>query len=154
LFWTALVVALLAVALLAPVAGAAGAGVPSGMTGGGHDDDGHHPGGDHPGGEWCGGGIWEGDGHWGGSGRWGTGSGMSWLSDNPDALAAWTQLRTRQHEALRAWYDAHKADLTSPEAQQALHDLWTAFWSDHKALYEQHGDGAAWTCPSHEMWGG
>ena len=55
---------------------------------------------------------------------------------------------------MQAWYDTYKADLTTPAAQQALHDLWTKNWNDMKAFYEQYGNGAAWTCPAAGMWGG
>ncbi|MFA4965425.1 MAG: hypothetical protein WC709_07305 [Thermoleophilia bacterium] len=106
-----------------------------------------------PGG-WCGGGIWDGSGTWGGTGMWGPGSGMSWLSSHPGALEAWTQLRADHQQALQAWYDTYKADLTTPEAQQALHDVWATFWDDMKAFYEQYGNGATWTSPAENMWGG
>ena len=85
---------------------------------------------------------------------WGTGSGAAWLTNNPDALAAWTQLRVDHQQAMQTWHETYKADLKSPAAQQALHDLWTAHWNDMKAFYEQYGAGAAWTCPSDGMWGG
>ena len=104
---------------------------------------------------WCGGGIWNGTGStWGGTGMWGIGSGMSWLTSNPVALQAWPQLRANHVKALQTWYDTYKADLTSNPAQQALHALWTTFWTDMKAFYQQYGNGAAWTCPSDGMWGG
>ena len=105
---TALAVAVVAVALLAPIASA---GTPAtdaaanGMMGGGM-------------------------GAWGGTGMWGMGSGMQWLTNDPAALEAWLQLRTAHHQAMQTWYDMYKADLTTPEAQQALHDLWTANWND------------------------
>jgi len=108
---------------------------------------------DVPGG-WCGGGMWDGSGTWGGTGMWGTAFGMSWLTSNPDALEAWTQLRADHQQALQTWYDTYKADLTTPEAQQALHDLWTTFWNDMKSFYETYGDGATWTSPDEGMWGG
>ena len=98
--------------------------------------------------------MWNGDGHWGGTGMWGTASGAAWLTSNPDALAAWTQLRVDHQQAMQTWHETYKADLKSPAAQQALHDLWTAHWNDMKAFYEQYGNGAAWTCPSDGMWGG
>jgi hypothetical protein len=153
---TALAVVVLAAAVLVPVAGAGGMmGTPSpspssimmatpapspapGTTGAG----------------WCAGGVWNGTGAWGGTGMWGTGSDMSWLTNNPDALAAWLQLKADHLAAMQTWYDTDKAGLTSPEAQQALHDLWTKTWNDMKALYLQYGDGAAWTAPSAGMWGG
>ena len=153
---TALAVGVLAAALLVPVASASGMmGTSSlspsstmmptpppsptpGTTGGG----------------WCGGGVWNGTGSWGGTGMWGTGSGLAWLTSNPDALKAWTKLRADHQQAMRTWYDTYKADLTTPEAQQALHDLWTTNWNDMKAFYEQYGNGATWTCPSDGMWGG
>ena len=140
---TALAVVVLAALLLVPIAGAS----QSGMMGDG-DHDGDHSG------DWCGGGMWNGDGHWGGTGMWGTGSGAAWLTSNPDALAAWTQIRADQQQAMQTWQETYKADLRSPAAQQALHDLWTTFWNDMKAFYEQYGGGAAWTCPSNGMWGG
>src|SRR5450756_726777 len=77
-----------------------------------------------------------------------------WLTSNPDALKAWTQLRADHQQAMRTWYDTHKADLITPEAQQAMHDLWTKNWNDMKAFYEQYGGGATWTSPSDGMWGG
>ena len=110
--------------------------------------------GDTWGDSWCGGGMWGGTGTWGGTGMWGTGSGTNWLTSDPDALAVWTQLRADHQQALQAWYDTYKADLTTLEAQQALHDLWTTFWNDMKAFYEQYGNGATWTCPSDGMWSG
>jgi hypothetical protein len=106
------------------------------------------------GGSWCGGGMWGGSGSWGGTGMWGTGMGTGWLTGNPGALQAWLQLRSDHLAAMRSWYDTYKADLTSPAAQQALHDLWTTFWNDMKAFYEQYGNGATWTCPGAGMWGG
>jgi hypothetical protein len=105
-------------------------------------------------GSWCGGGMWGGSGTWGGTGMWGTGSGMAWLTGNPGALAAWTQLRADHVAAMQTWYDTYKADMTTPEAQQALHDLWTKNWNDMKAFYGQYAGGAAWTCPVQGMWGG
>src|SRR5665647_565539 len=140
---TALAVVVLATALLVPIAGASGVtSGPATMMGDGTGDG------------WCGGGIWNGDGHWGGTGMWGTGSGAQWLADNPAALEAWLQLKADHQAALQIWRDTYKADLRSPEAQQALHDLWTTFWNDMKAFYEQYGGGATWTCPSDGMWGG
>ena len=103
---------------------------------------------------WCGGGMWGGSGSWGGTGMWGTGTGASWLTNNPDALQVWLQLKADHVAAMQTWYGTYKADLTTPEAQQALHDLWTTFWNDMKAFYEQYGNGAAWTCPSDGMWSG
>lgn len=97
--------------------------------------------------------MWNGSGAWGGIGMWGTGFGMDWLAVNPEAAQAWLQLRTAHHVALQAWYDTYRSDLTTPEAQQALHDLWTTFWNDMKSFYEQYGDGAAWVCPVDDMWG-
>ncbi len=137
-----LVLALLA-AVLAPVASAAGTQGPSTMMGG-----------DTWGGGWCGGGMWDGSGTWGGTGMWGTGFGGKWLTSNPDALQAWLSLRTAHQQALQTWYDTYKGDLTSAAAQQALHDLWTTFWTDMKAFYETYAGGATWTCPDEGMWGG
>ncbi len=99
---TALSVGVLATALLVPIAGAS---TPSGMMGGpspspssttlpAQADD-----------SWCGGGMWNGTGHWGGSGMWGTGSGASWLANNPDALQAWLQLKADHVAAMQAWRD-------------------------------------------------
>ena len=150
---TALAVAVLATALLVPVAGA---GAPGGMMGSSTTSS-------SPssaalpvdaGASWCGGGMWNGTGHWSGSGMWGTGSGASWLANNPDALQVWLQLRADHVAAMQAWRDAYKAGLTTPEAQQALHDLWIKNWEDMKAFYERYATGAAWTCPSESMWGG
>ena len=98
--------------------------------------------------------MWGGSGAWGGTGMWGTGTGASWLTNNPDALAAWTQLRADHVAAMQTWYQTYKADLTTPAAQQALHDLWTNNWNDMKAFYQQYGSGAGWTCPAFGMWGG
>jgi hypothetical protein len=143
---TALAVVVLAAALLVPIAGASGMmGTPSPSP---SPSSTAVPGG------WCGGGMWNGTGSWGGTGMWGTGSGMAWLTSNPDVLKAWTQLRADHQQAMRTWYDTHKADLTTPEAQQAMHDLWTKNWNDMKAFYEQYGGGATWTSPSDGMWGG
>jgi hypothetical protein len=141
---TALAVAIVALALLAPIAAAGGpstGAATNGMMGGGA-------------GSWCGGGIWSGSGQWGGTGMWGSGFDMRWLTDDPAALQAWLQLRTEHQQAMRVWYDTYKADLTTPAAQQALHDLWTTFWNDMKSFYEQYADGAVWTSPSSDMWGG
>jgi len=144
--FTALAVFVLGAALLVPIAGASGAGTssePSGMTGdaAGHDS-------------WCGGGEWTGSGSWGGTGLWGTGSGAGWLADNPAAREAWLLLKADHLGVMQTWRDTYKADLRSPEAQQALHELWTKSWDDMKAFYEQYGGGAAWTCPSDGMWAG
>ena len=98
--------------------------------------------------------MWGGTGAWGGTGMWGTGTGTGWLTQNPAALQAWLQLRADHAKAMQTWYATYKADLTSPAAQQALHDLWTTFWNDMKAFYQQYGNGAVWTCPSFGMWGG
>jgi len=98
--------------------------------------------------------MWGGSGSWGGTGMWGTGSGMGWVTSNPDALLAWLQLKADHLTAMQTWYDTYKADLTIPKAQQALHDLWTKNWNDMKAFYEQYGNGATWTCPASGMWGG
>jgi len=143
---TALAVVVLATTLLVPIAGANGASTsaqPDGMMGDGSGHDG-----------WCGGGIWSGSGSWGGTGMWGTGSGAQWLADNPAALEAWLRLKADHLAAMQTWRETYRADLRSPEAQQALHDLWTTFWNDMKAFYEQYGNDAAWTCPSDGMWGG
>jgi hypothetical protein len=141
---TALVIVV--TALAAPVASAAGPGAvgASGMMGGGTVTSGG----------WCGGGIWSGSGSWGGTGMWGAGSGATWLTGHPEALQAWLRLRADHITTMQAWYDTYKADPTSAEAQQALNDIWTAFWNDMKAFYEQYGNGAAWTCPSAGMWSG
>jgi hypothetical protein len=149
-FLGVLAVAVLSAVLLVPIAGASGWGTntnagslmssgSSGMMGGGG---------------WCGGGIWNGSGSWGGTGMWGTGFGMRWLTSNPDALQAWLQLRADHLAALQTWYDTYKADLKSAAAQQALHDLWTTYWNDLKAFYEQYAGDATWTCPADGMWGG
>ena len=150
---TALAVAGLATALLVPIAGASTPGgmmgsptpspSPSSTTPPGHADD-----------SWCGGGMWNGNGAWGGTGMWGTGTGASWLTNNPDALAAWLQIKADHVAAMQTWRDTYKADLTTPEAQQALHDLWTKTWNDMKAFYEQYASSATWTAPSDGMWGG
>ena len=160
---TTLAVALLAVAVLAPVAGAGGS-APGGMTGSpsprptmmGTPTPTPSPGptGDTWGDSWCGGGTWGGSGSWGGTGMWGTGTGASWLTNDPEAMQAWLQLKADHVAAMQTWYDTYKADLTTPEAQQALHDLWTKNWNDMKAFYEKYGNGAAWTCPASGMWGG
>jgi hypothetical protein len=170
---SALAVALLAVAVLVPIAGASGS-TPGGMMGSpspwptmmgtptpsasptmmGTPTPSPSPTGNTWGDSWCGGGMWGGSGSWGGTGMWGTGSGASWLTNNPDALAAWLQLKTDHVAAMQTWYDTYKADLTTPAAQQALHDLWTDNWNDMKAFYEKYGNGAAWTCPTAGMWGG
>ena len=130
-------------AIAAPASPAATAPTPQGMMGGGTG-----------GGGWCGGGIWNGSGQWGGTGMWGTGFGAGWLAKNPVAFQAWLQLRADHVKAMQTWQDAHKADLTTPQAQQALHGLWTTFWNDMKSFYKQYGGGATWTCPSDGMWGG
>ena len=106
-----------------------------------------------PGAGWCAGGTWSGTGAWGGTGMWGTGSGMAWLTGDPDALAVWTQLRVDHQRAMKAWYDTYRSDLAGPEAQRVLHDLWTKTWNDMKAFYETYADGATWTAPSAGMWG-
>ncbi len=103
---------------------------------------------------WCGGGTWNGSGAWGGTGMWGTGTSALWLTDNPDALAAWTQLRADHVAAMQAWQDTYKADLTTPAAQQALHDLWTGNWNDMKDFYQQYAGAAAWTSPAAGLWNG
>ena len=158
-----LAVALLAVTVLVPIAGASG-GRPGGMMGSPSPwptmmgtptpTPSPSPTGNTWGDSWCGGGLWGGSGSWGGTGMWGTGSGMSWLTSNPDALTAWLQIKADHIAAMQAWYETYKADLTTPGAQQALHDLWTKTWSDMKAFYEQYAKGATWTCPSDGMWGG
>jgi hypothetical protein len=103
---------------------------------------------------WCAGGMWGGAGSWGGTGMWGTGYGMTWLASDPDALAAWTQLRAGHQQAMRAWLSTYRTGLQAPAAQQALHDLWTGYWDNMKAFYEQYADGAAWTSPTSGMWSG
>ena len=141
---------LLAGAVLAPVASAvAGAD----MMGPQHAST---SAGDTWGDSWCGGGMWGGSGSWGGTGMWGTGSGMAWLTNNPDALAAWLQLRTDHH--------AGAADLVR-HLQGRPHErrgpagparpLDRRFWNDMKAFYETvRRNGATWTCPDDGMWGG
>jgi hypothetical protein len=132
----AFAVALVAAALLAPIAGAGGSTMgtaANGMMGGATSSS---------------------MGAWAGTGMWGMGSGMAWLTDNPAAPQAWLQLRTEHQQAMKAWYDAYKADLTSTEAQQALHDLWTAHWNDMRDFYEQYASGTDWTPPAMGMWGG
>jgi hypothetical protein len=160
---TTLAVALLAMAVLVPIAGASGS-TPGGMMGSPSPwptmmgtltpTPSPSPTGNTWGDSWCGGGMWGGSGSWGGTGMWGTGTGASWLTNNPDALAAWLQLKADHVAAMQTWYDTYKADLTTPEAQQALHDLWTKNWNDMKTFYEQYGNGATWTCPAAGMWGG
>ena len=66
--------------------------------------------------------------------------GLSWLTDNPDALVAWLQLKADHVAAMQTWHDTYKADLKTPEAQQALHDLWTKTWNDMKTFYEQYDE--------------
>ena len=86
-------------------------------------------------GGWCGGGIWNGAGAWGGTGMWGAGCGAQWLLDNPTALAAWLQMRADHQQAMQDWYDTYEVGgLITPEAQQALRDLWTTFWDDMQDL--------------------
>ena len=134
---TALAVVVLAAAVLVPVAGASGMmGTPSPSPSSAMmptPPPSPTPGTTRRAG-WCGGGIWNGTGTWGGTGMWGTGSGMAWLTSNPDALAAWLQLRTDHQQAMQTWYDTYKADLTTPEAQQALHDLWTSELERHEGV--------------------
>jgi len=130
-------------AIAAPASPAATAPTPQGMMGGGTG-----------GGSWCGGGIWNGSGQWGGTGMWGTGFGAGWLAKNPVAFQAWLQLKADHIKAMQTWQDTYKADLTTPAAQRALHDLWTKFWNDVKSFYKQYGGGATWTCPSDGMWSG
>ena len=137
----ALAVAACALALSAPVAGAAGSSTGAAANG-------------TMGGGWCGGGMWNGAGAWGGTGMWGTGGDAQWLIDNPAAMQAWLQLRADHHQAMQTWYDTYKGALTTPEAQQALHDLWLTFWNDMKSFYEQFGNGAAWVCPTTGIWSG
>ena len=120
-FLTALAVAVLSAALLVPIAGASSWGTTNSagsMMGGGTGGN-----------SWCGGGIWNGSGQWGGTGMWGTGVGAAWLAKNPVAFQAWLQLRADHVKAMQTWQDAHKADLTTPVAQKALHDLWAAYWN-------------------------
>jgi hypothetical protein len=158
----ALAVVALGAAVLVPVAGAngmMGGGSPASprptMTGSPASTPSPGPtSSDLAGAGWCGGGMWGGSGSWGGTGMWGTGSGASWLTDDPEALRAWLQLRAAHVAAMQTWLDTYKADLASTQAQQALHDLWTGGWNDMKAFYEQYGDGATWTCPALGMWGG
>jgi len=153
-FLIALAVAVLSAALLVPIAGASSWGTNSGpgsMMGGG---PGSMMGGGTGNGGWCGGGIWNGTGSWGGTGLWGTGSGMHWLTDNPAAMQAWLQLKADHIKALQTWQDTYKADLTTPAAQQALHDLWVTNWNDMKSFYEHYANGAVWTALSSGMWGG
>ena len=95
-----------------------------------------------------------GGGMWGGTGMWGMGSGMAWLSDDPAALQAWLQLRADHLTAMHGWYNAYKSDLTSPAAQKALHDLWSAHWNDMQSFFHQFANGADWTPPAMGMWSG
>jgi hypothetical protein len=143
---TAVAVAAASATLLVPIAGAAARGATGGW-------DGMRGGGTTSGG-WCGGGIWNGSGSWGGTGMWGMGTGMAWLTDNPAAMQAWLRLRADHLAAMQTWYDTYQADPTSPEAQKALHDLWTGFWNDMKSFYEKYGNGATWTSPGAGMWNG
>jgi hypothetical protein len=139
-------VLLAAVVVVVPLASGSGASSPAyGMMGGGTGGD--------PG-TWCGGGIWNGTGAWGGTGMWGTGFGATWAANHPQAFQAWLDLMAAHRAALKTWYDTYKADPTSAAAQQALHDLWQTFWNDMKAFYQQYGNGATWTCPALDMWGG
>ena len=104
------------------------------------------------------GGMWNGTGPWAGTGMWGMGSGtaagMSWLVDDPATLQAWLALRAEHQAEMRTWFDTYKADLTSPAAQQALHDLWTAHWNEMMAFSQQYAPGHDWTFPSADMWSG
>jgi hypothetical protein len=137
---TAFAVALVAAALLAPIAGAGGPTTGAGVNG------------------MMGGGTSSGMGAWTGTGMWSMGSGMGsgtgWLSDNPAAMQAWLQMRTEHRQAMKTWYDAHKADLTAPAAQQALHDLWTEHWNDMQSFHQQYASGTDWTVPAMGMWNG
>ena len=133
---TAFAVALVAAALLAPIASAGGSTTGTAANG------------------MMGGGASSGMGAWAGTGMWGMGSGMAWLTDNPVALQAWLQLRAEHQQAMKAWYDTYRADLTTPQAQQALHDLWTAHWNDMQDFSEQYASGTDWTPPAMGMWGG
>jgi len=133
---TAFAVALLAAALLAPIAGAGGpttGAAANGMMGGGTSS---------------------GMGAWTGTGMWGMGSGMGWLSDNPAAMQKWLNLRADHLAAMQTWYQTYKTNLTSPDAQQALHGLWTAHWHDMQGFHEQYASGTDWTSPGSGMWGG
>ncbi len=132
----AFAVALVAAALLAPIAGAGGPTTGTAANG------------------MMGGGTSSGMGAWAGTGMWGSGSGMAWLTDNPAALQVWLQLRTEHRQAMKTWYQTYKTDLTSPDAQQALHDLWTARWNDMQSFHEQYASGTDWTSPGSGMWGG
>jgi hypothetical protein len=101
------------------------------------------------------GGTWDGTGPWGGTGMWGmTDSGMTWLADHPSAMQAWLQLRTEHLVAMHTWYDTHKVDLTSAQAQHALHDLWTEHWNDMQSFMGQYAGGTDWTVPAMGMWHG
>jgi hypothetical protein len=100
------------------------------------------------------GGMWNGNGPWGGTGMWGMGSSMQWLRDNPAAMQDWLKMHSQHLAAMHDWYDTYKADLTSPAAQQALHDLWITFWNDMKTFYEQYFSGVDWISPMDGMWNG
>jgi len=105
-------------------------------------------------GGWCGGGIWNGSGAWGGTGMWGTGFGRVWLEDHPQAFQAWLDLMAAHRTDMRGWYQTYRDDLRGDAAQQALHDLWQSFWNDMKSFYQQYANGAIWTAPGLDMWGG
>ena len=95
-----------------------------------------------------------GGGMWGGTGMWGMGSGMTWLTGDPVAMQAWLQLRADHLADMQTWYDTYKADLTTPAAQQALHDLWTAHMDEMQSFFAQYASGAGWTPPAMGMWNG
>ena len=157
---TTLAVALLAVAVLVPIAGASGS---AGMMGSpspwptmmGTPTPSPSPTGNTWGDSWCGGGMWGGSGSWGGTGMWGTGTGASLADEQPRRPAGLAAAPRRPpRRACRPGTTPTRPTSRRPAAQQALHDLWTTFWNDMKAFYEQYGNGATWTCPSAGMWGG
>ena len=99
--------------------------------------------------------MWGGSGSWGGTGMWGTGSGMGWLTNNPDALQAWlaaARRPPRRHADLVRHLQGrpHVARRRSRPCTTSG----PTFWNDMKAFYEQYGNGATWTCPAAGMWGG
>ena len=104
------------------------------------------------------GGMWNGTGPWAGTGMWGMGSGtaagMSWLVDDPATLQAWLTLRAEHQAEMQTWFDTYRTDHTSPAAQQALHDLWTAHWNEMMAFSQRYAPGQDWTFPSSDMWSG
>ena len=150
-----LLVALLAIAALAGTAAAQGTG--GGYYGcggcGGWPGTGGTGGGGTGTGGWCGGGTWNGSGTWGGTGAWGTAFGGQWLTTHPEAFSAWLDLRIKNLETTKAWYDQYQTDLRSTAARQALKAVWQQNWTDMKAWYQKYGSGAGWTCPGSGCWG-